>query len=306
MGTWLSKPGEVEGAIQHAIKTGYRHLDLAKIYGNHHEIGAALKSVVPSVVKREDLFITDKLWNNSHKPELVKKAFEQTLEELDLEYLDLYLIHWPVAFDGDLNTLLPVENDVVKLDLQTSLVDTWKAMIEIKNSGKAKSIGVSNFSVAHIEAITKATGVVPAVNQIEAHPLLPQDELRKWHEDHNIVITAYSPLGNNTIGHKLLTEYPEVIEIAKKYNADPGQILIAWGVKRGYVVIPKSVTLSRIEKNFNQIDLSDEDYQRLSDMIKMNGKEQRFNTPVYYAPKWNINIFSSEEEKDMPHQIKVE
>ena len=94
--------------------------------------------------------------------------------------------------------------------------------------------------------------------------------------------------------------------IRDRYNADPGQILIAWGVKRGYVVIPKSVTPSRIEKNFNQIDLSDEDYQRLSDMIKMNGKEQRFNTPVYYAPKWNINIFSSEEEKDMPHQIKVE
>lgn len=307
LGTWLSKPGEVEHAVEQAVKDGYRHLDLAKIYQNQHEVASALKKVTPNLVKREDLFITSKLWNNAHKPERVPEALNDTLNELGLEYLDLYLIHWPVSLDSpDLATLLPTENGYAKLDLETSLVDTWKAMIELKKSGKVKSIGVSNFSPKHIDGLIKATGVPPAVNQIEAHPLLPQDDLVKYHKDNNIHITAYSPLGNNLTGQQKIVEYPQVLEVAKKRNADPAQVLIAWGVHRGYSVIPKSVTPTRIKSNFDQIDVTDDEYKIISDMIKTAGHHTRFNTPITYDPPWDINVFGEDVEKKAKHQIKIE
>ncbi|SPO29448.1 related to GCY1 - galactose-induced protein of aldo/keto reductase family [Ustilago trichophora] len=306
LGTWLSKPGEVANAVEVAVKNGYRHLDLAKIYQNQEEIGGALKKIIPSVVKREELFITSKLWNNAHRPENVQAAYEDTLNELGLDYLDLYLIHWPVAFPAGKELVTKSEDGKESIiDREVSIVDTWKAVIELQKAGKVKSIGVSNFTVEHLEAIINATGVVPAVNQIEAHPLLPQDELVAYAKQKNIHLTAYSPLGNNLSGKTKIVDYPQVSEVAKKYNADPAQVLIAWGVKRGYSVIPKSVTESRIKSNFEQIELKDEDYEKVTSLYNELGKV-RFNVPFTYAPFWNISVFGEDSEKDAKYQVKTQ
>ncbi|KAJ7503208.1 NADP-dependent oxidoreductase domain-containing protein, partial [Mycena galericulata] len=204
LGTWQSKPHEVENAVEIAVRNGYRHLDLAMIYENQDEVGAGLKKVIPSVVKQLD----------------------ETLKQLGVEYIDLYLIHWPVAFvpGNGLFPPHPAKKGEVALDLETSLVDTWKAMIALPKY-QVRNVGVSNFTIDHIEGIISATGVVPIVNQIEAHPLLPQDELVAYCKEKNIHITAYSPLGNNSIGEKKLTEEPAVEEIAHKLGATPAQVL---------------------------------------------------------------------------------
>jgi L-glyceraldehyde reductase len=158
-----------------------------------------LKKVIPSVVQREELFITSKLWNDAHRPSEVEKQLDITLSQLGVPYLDLYLIHWPVAFVQG-RGMFPKhadKPDQVEIDSETSLVETWKAMLALRNTGKVRAVGVSNFTVKHLEAIIKATGERPAMNQIEAHPLLPQDDLVEYCKKEGIHLTAYSPLGNN-------------------------------------------------------------------------------------------------------------
>jgi len=304
LGTWQSKPKEVENAVETAVRNGYRHLDCAMIYENQDEVGAALKKVIPAVVKREELFITSKVWNSGHRPGEVEKELDETLKALGTDYVDLYLIHWPVAFvpDKGIYPPHPTKEGEVELDFEPSLVDTWKAMIALPKS-KVKNVGVSNFTIEHIEALIAATGVVPVANQIEAHPLLPQDELVAYLKEKNIHITAYSPLGNNSIGLKKLTDEAVVQEIAEKLGATPAQVLVAWGVHRGYSVIPKSVQEERIISNFKQVALSEEDYKKITAIG--HGRHLRFNIPYRYKPMWDIALFGEEAEAKATHKVKI-
>ncbi|CAA7260514.1 unnamed protein product [Cyclocybe aegerita] len=305
LGTWLSKPKEVENAVEIAVRNGYRHLDLAMVYQNQDEVGAALKKVIPSVVKREDLWITSKLWNSAHQPDEVEKELDATLAQLGIDYLDLYLVHWPIAFAPGRGLFPPhptIEGQV-EIDNKTTLVDTWKAMIKLPKS-KVKATGVSNFRIEDLKGIIEATGVVPIVNQIEAHPLLPQDDLVAYCKEKNIHITAYSPLGNNLVGKPKLTDHPVVKEVADKLNATPAQVLVAWGAYRGYTVIPKSVQEDRIISNFKQVELSKEDYEKVSSVVV--GNRTRFNIPLTTnKPVWDFNLFDEPEEQTATNRVNI-
>jgi len=307
-GTWQAPDEEVKKAVAVALKAGYRHLDLAKVYQNQKAIAPA---IAESGVPRSDIFITSKLWNSQHSPSLVEAALDDTLKELGLEYLDLYLIHWPVAFPAEGNphdNLFPKENGECKIDTSVSVVDTWKAMIKLLDTGKTKAIGVSNFSIEAIDAITKATGVAPAVHQVERHPRLLQRDLIKHHKANNIALTAYSGFGNNNIGEPLLLTHPTVKKIAEQKGADAGQVLIAWGMHGGHAIIPKSVTESRIISNFKVIELSDDDVaaiDAIGDESK-GGSRKRFNVPVTYDPKWPINVFDEDAEKGSKYSVKIQ
>lgn len=200
----------------------------------------------------------------------------------------------------------PSNKDFAHLDSKTTLAQTWQAMVDLKKAGKVKSVGVSNFTPAHIEGIIKATGFTPAVNQIEAHPLLPQEGLAQYSLAKGIHLTAYSPLGNsaNYLAKKSgedarkfdILQAEEVQQVAKKLNVEPGQVLIAWGAQRpGFSIIPKSVTPERIEKNFQQVQLSPEDFDKVSSRINVVGGK-RMNIPWDYTPKWDINVFEDPVE----------
>ncbi|WVQ78515.1 hypothetical protein IAT38_000601 [Cryptococcus sp. DSM 104549] len=294
-GTWQAKPGEVEKAVEEALKVGYRHIDAALVYQNQNEVAEGIKA---SGVPREDIFLVSKLWNNSGRPENVEADLDLTLSQLGTSYLDAYLIHWPVTFKKEGSNLFPKGADG-KLAIDEDapgIVGTWKELVRIsKETKKVKSIGVSNFTVENLEKIIKATGVVPAFNQIEAHPSLIQPELFKYAKEKNITITAYSPLGNNTTGKPRVIDNPEIIKIAKKANKEPAQVLIAWAAHQGFAVIPKSVTASRIKSNFQDFELSQEDFEEINAVGKAN--TTRANIPAEYNPAWPINIFGEKTEE---------
>lgn len=260
LGTWKSKPGEVYQAVKDAIlEGGYRHIDCAFVYQNEEEVGRALSEVLSSgAVKREELFITSKCWNTFHSTPLVLEAVQKTLKALRLDYLDLYLIHWPFGFQegGD---IMPKDDKGNTITSDVDYLDTWKGMEQVYEKGWAKSIGLSNFNAEQTSRVLANAKVRPVCNQVECHPYLSQNELIAFSAKEGITIVAYSPLGSPDRpwaqpGEPSLLEEPAIVEIAKKHNKSAGQILIKWQAQRGVVVIPKSVTKSRILSNIDIFD----------------------------------------------------
>lgn len=233
-GTWQDKD-EQEGAVETALKVGYRHIDTARIYGTEPMVAAGIKK---SGVPRDQIFITTKLWNNSHDPKSVEPALDASLKDLGVDYVDLYLMHWPAPFkDGD--KMFPKGEDGKVIPGDADYVDTYKAMEECQKKGKTKAIGVSNFSLAEMERLVKETSIVPAAHQIEQHPWLQQPSFAKWHDEKGIHIMQYSPFGNqNPIYSKgenmgKLIEDPTLNEIGKKYGKSGAQVALAWGIAHG-------------------------------------------------------------------------
>ncbi|ATY63858.1 glycerol dehydrogenase [Cordyceps militaris] len=274
LGTWQAPEGEVGRAVKHALQDGYRHLDCALIYQNEKEIGKAIKE---SGVPREDIFITSKLWNTYHSN--VSESLEQTLRDLQTDYLDLYLIHWPIRLVPTAEEpLLPKNPDGTRaVDSSWDQRDTWKQMEALYRSGKVKAIGVSNFSVPYLEHLAAVWTVVPAVNQVELHPYNPQHKLKEWCNSRGILLEAYCPLGST--GAPLFSD-ETVSALAAKHGVSPATILISYHVNKGSVVLPKSITPSRIRDNLKAIPLPEEDVALL-DALAANGKQKRVNTPLW-------------------------
>lgn len=253
LGVWQASKGEVGNAVKTALSAGYRHIDGAWIYRNEEEVGQALKA---SSVPREELWLTSKLWNNFHAPEDIETALDQSLSMLGTNYLDLYLIHWPVAFKKE-------GNNVIDEDLTADPYPTWQKLEELVDKGKIRNIGISNFNIRRIQNLTaNKLKYQPAVNQVELNFWNPQPELLQWSKENGLLLEAYSPLGSDKQVGKSLS-VPEVKDIACKLGITPAQVIISWSVQRGTIVLPKSVTPSRIVENLEVFKIPQEDFERL-------------------------------------------
>lgn len=254
-------PGEVGRAVKEAIAIGYRHIDCAPIYQNEAEVGAALAEVLAGgTVARNDLWLTSKLWNDAHAPEQVRPALEKTLADLQVGFLDLYLIHWPVVFKP--GVIFPRKPEEYIPFGAAAAAATWKALEECVAAGLTRNIGVCNFSVTKLDQLCQQATLLPAMNQIELHPYLQQNAMLAFCRDHGIVVTAYSPLGSGDRpkGMKkkdepILLDNPVIQQVASRHQVSPAQVLLAWGLARQTVVIPKSVNPVRLRQNLEAVDL---------------------------------------------------
>jgi len=271
LGTWKSAPNEAYEAVLEALRAGYRHIDCAHIYKNEKEIGDAFaRAFREGLVKREDLWVTSKLWNDSHEREEVLPSLKTSLKNLQLDYLDLYLIHWPVAAKKGVD--YPKTPDDILSPSEAPLGATWEVMEEALDLGLVRHIGLSNFNRDKIMEIISSARHQPEVNQVEMHPFLPQNPLLDFCKENNIHVTAYAPLGsayrvsNGEVDYPILLDNETVRKIAEKHQATPAQTAIAWGIHRGTAVIPKSVKKHRIHENFEsaKVALDAEDIERLN------------------------------------------
>ncbi|KAL2112301.1 hypothetical protein VUR80DRAFT_7988 [Thermomyces stellatus] len=272
-GTWQDVDAQ-ENAVTTALNAGYRHIDTARVYGTEKAVGAAIRK---SSIPRSEIFLTTKLWNTDHRYADVGKAIDASLADLGLDYVDLFLMHWPVAWKpGD--GLFPKENGKPVVLSDVDYVETWKAMEEVYKSGKAKAIGISNFNREETERVIKEGSVTPAVHQMELHPWLQQKNFTEWLKGQGIHVTQYSPFGNlNPLyegGQGKLIEDPTILEVGKKYGKGGPQVALAWGIAHGHSVIPKSKTEKRIKDNLGgDFKLDAEDVKKI-DAID---KKLRFN-----------------------------
>ena len=230
-GVFQVDPADTAEAVSTALAAGYRHIDTAEQYGNEREVGEAVRA---SGLDRDEVFITSKLANAAHRPDDARRAFDRTLSALGVDSVDLFLIHWPVPtlYDGD-------------------FVSTWKVMEEFKADGRARSIGVSNFQVDHLERLAAECDVVPAVNQIELHPYFLNEEVRAYGQEHGIATEAWSPIARGTV-----LDEPVITEIAGRVGRTPAQVVLRWQLERGNIVFPKSTTPGRIRENFGLSDFA--------------------------------------------------
>ncbi len=228
-GVFQIEPKDTAEAVSNALEVGYRHIDTAEMYGNEKEVGEAIRA---SGLDRGDIFVTSKLNNGAHEPQDAREAFDRTLYDLGFDYVDLFLIHWPLPtlYDGD-------------------FVSTWKTLEEFHRDGRARSIGVSNFQIEQLERLAAETDTVPAVNQIEAHPYFTNDAVREYGKEHGIVTEAWSPIAQGGV-----LEDSIITQIADKVGKTPAQVVLRWHIQRGDIVFPKSVTPSRMQENFELFD----------------------------------------------------
>ncbi len=294
LGTWKMDDGVATDAVKTALKVGYKHIDCAAIYLNEHEVGQAFSSWFDQGGKRDDLWITSKLWNDSHQPEHVEAALKKSLTDLQIDELDLYLIHWPIA---QKHGVIRVQSgdDFIPIN-EVPISDTWQAMEDCVKKGLCKSIGVSNFSQSKIQTLMDGAHINPVVNQVEAHPFFPQDELVDFCGRNGMVFTGYSPLGSGDRPDKMRADLDpnlfddEVIKsVAAERNITPGQVMLAWAINRGTVPIPKSSNESRLKENLAaaEIELTQQEMARIADANKnfrfVNGKFWEMEGSPYFA-----------------------
>jgi diketogulonate reductase-like aldo/keto reductase len=279
LGVWRAQPGEVGDAVKAALQTGYRHIDGAWIYGNEAEVGKALKD---SGVARKDIWLTSKLWNSFHQPSDVEKALDESLTNLGTDYLDLYLMHWPVAFKKD------SKSNEVDFDLTENPYPTWQKLEEMVAKGKVRNIGISNFNIRRIQNLTaNPLKIKPAINQVELSYWNPQPELVAWSKHNGILLEAYSPLGSQDKVKDTLS-IPEVKKIATELGITPAQAHISWQLQRGVVVLPKSVHANRIQENFKVAPLPIHAFEIMEKLATSHKPERAVNP----SKSWGVDIFN--------------